>query len=124
METSQLGGGFASPGFEDVHEAFEENFRSRGDVGASVALYVDGVEKVHLWKGTRRPGHPWGPDTLVCGFSTVKPILATAIGIIAVWGELDLYAHIARVWPEFAANGKAHATPAHVLTHTAGLPWF
>jgi CubicO group peptidase (beta-lactamase class C family) len=50
--------------------------------------------------------------------------LATALAMLVDRGQLDIDAPVAEYWPEFAANGKQRITPAHVLTHTAGLPWF
>jgi CubicO group peptidase (beta-lactamase class C family) len=116
--------GFVAPGFEGVRDAFADNFASRGDTGASVCVYADGAEVVHLWGGDARPGTPWQQDTLVCGMSTVKPVLATAVAVLADRGALDVDAPIADVWPEFVAAGKQDVTTAHVLTHTAGLPFF
>lgn len=116
--------GSVAAGYEAVRTAFEENFRERGDTGAAVSVYHDGQEVVDLWGGEARPGQPWRQDTLVCGMSTVKPVLATAIAILADRGQLDVDAPIADVWPEFAAAGKEGITTAHVLTHTAGLATF
>jgi CubicO group peptidase (beta-lactamase class C family) len=36
-------------------------------------------------------------------------------------GELDVYAPVARYWPEFAANGKAGIEVRHLLSHTSGV---
>ena len=49
--------GTVAPGFEAVRDAFEQNFRAsdeggQGDVGASVALTIDGELVVDLWGGT------------------------------------------------------------------------
>jgi hypothetical protein len=46
-------GGWVAPGFEGVAEAFTENFRSHGDKGASLGVYVDGAAKVDLWGALR-----------------------------------------------------------------------
>ena len=37
-------------------------------------------------------------------------------------GEIDLYAPVARYWPEFAQNGKEKIEVRHLLSHTSGLP--
>jgi CubicO group peptidase (beta-lactamase class C family) len=118
------GVGHVAPGFEAVRDAFEANFTERGDIGAAMNVHVDGREVVDLHAGEARDGVPWAADTLVCGMSTVKPVLATALAILVDRGQLDLDAPIADYWPEFAANGKERVTAAHVVTHTAGLPWF
>jgi CubicO group peptidase (beta-lactamase class C family) len=116
--------GFVAEGYEPVRTAFQENFETRGDVGAAVSVYHHGRPVVDLWGGMAAPGRPWAQDTLACGMSTVKPVLATAIAILADRGQLDVDAPIADVWPEFAAAGKERITTAHVLTHTAGLATF
>ena len=51
MGTTEIKGTVA-PGFEAVRDMFEANFESQGDVGASVALTVDGEMVVDLWGGT------------------------------------------------------------------------
>lgn len=114
--------GFAADGFEAVREAFAGNFSERGDLGAAVSVYVDGEEVVNLWGGSADPSTPWTEDTLVCAMSTVKPVLAVAVAVLADRGILDVDAPIAEYWPEFAAAGKERLTLAHVLTHTSGLP--
>ena len=43
--------GTVEPGFEQVREAFEENFDSHGEVGAAFSLYVDGKAVVNLTGG-------------------------------------------------------------------------
>ena len=44
--------GPCSPGFEGVRDAFETNFRERNEIGAAVAVWVDGQLAVNLWGGT------------------------------------------------------------------------
>ena len=41
--------------------------------------------------------------------------------MLADQGELDLYAPVAKVWPEFGASGKGEIAMRHVMSHTAGL---
>jgi CubicO group peptidase (beta-lactamase class C family) len=114
--------GSVAAGFEGVREAFAENFSRRGDLGAALTVYVDGNEVVNLWGGNADASTPWREDTLACGMSTVKPVLAAAVAVLADRGVLDVDTPIAEYWPEFAAAGKERLTLAHVLTHTSGLP--
>ena len=44
--------GSCSPSFERVRDAFESNFRERNEVGAAVAVWVDGELAVNLWGGS------------------------------------------------------------------------
>jgi CubicO group peptidase (beta-lactamase class C family) len=54
-------------------------------------------------------------------WSSTKTLSALCCLILADQGELDLYAPVAKVWPEFAANGKQDIAMRHVMSHTAGL---
>ena len=44
-------GGTCAPGFERVREAFAGNFAAGGEVGAAVAVWVEGDLVVNLWGG-------------------------------------------------------------------------
>ena len=71
--------GDVSPAYEAVRDAFAENFRSRGEVGAAVAVVIDSQVVVDLWGGSANPrqGRPWQRDTLVNLFSTTTgPVCA------------------------------------------------
>jgi CubicO group peptidase (beta-lactamase class C family) len=114
--------------FGAVRDAFAANFEEGGeptDVGASVALSVDGEMLVDLWGGTvdtdTTNGVPWDQDTIINVWSITKTLSALCCLILADQGELDLYAPVAKVWPEFAANGKRDIAMRHVMSHTAGL---
>ena len=96
----------------------------QGDVGASVALTIDGELVVDLWGGTATfdSGRAdWQEDTIINVWSTTKTMAALCCLILADRGELDLYEPIATYWPEFAANGKESVATRHVLSHSAGL---
>ncbi|MBB3082399.1 serine hydrolase domain-containing protein [Geodermatophilus sabuli] len=116
--------GHVAPGFEGVRQAFEDNFRVRGDVGASVAVYVDGAPVVDLWGGVADPttGRAWGPDTTTLVYSATKGATAILVHALAEAGALDLDAPVATYWPEFAEGGKAAVTVRMLLSHQAGLP--
>jgi CubicO group peptidase (beta-lactamase class C family) len=94
------------------------------DVGASVAVYLDGEPVVDLWGGHADAARttPWERDTIVNVWSTTKPMAALCALILADRGVLDLDAPVAEYWPEFAAAGKGGVLVRHVLGHTAGLP--
>ncbi|MBZ4521804.1 serine hydrolase domain-containing protein [Mycobacterium avium] len=116
--------GTVAPGFEAVRAAFLANFETGYEVGASVAVYVDGVKKVDIWHGDARPATAWQSDTLVPCFSVAKAILATAVAILAERGRISMGDAVSRYWPEFAAGGKQSVTIEQLITHTAGLAWF
>jgi CubicO group peptidase (beta-lactamase class C family) len=121
--------GTCHPRFEAVRDVFVANFEQHGDVGASVAMTIDGEMVVDLWGGTvsddANPGHdagvPWERDTIINVWSTTKTMAAICCLVLADHGELDLHAPVDRVWPGFRAEGKHDVTTAHVLSHSAGL---
>src|SRR5579871_2829420 len=110
--------------FEGVRAAFAANFARGADVGASVALTLDGETVVDLWGGARDAAktRAWTPDTIVAVASTTKTATALSALLLADRGELDVDAPVARYWPEFAGAGKAGVLVRHCLGHTAGLP--
>jgi CubicO group peptidase (beta-lactamase class C family) len=118
--------GTCAEGFEGVREAFEANFVDPGELGAAVAVVVDGRPVVDLWGGLAdaHTERQWTRDTPVLVYSATKG--PTAACVLQLWerGLLDLDAPVAEVWPEFAAAGKAAVTTRHLLTHQAGLPVF
>ncbi len=117
--------GFCASGFEAVKAVFEANFSERGEVGASMAIAVRGEPMVDLWGGIAdvQSGRAWESDTLVCMMSVAKGIVALLVHRLAGLGVIHLDDPIARWWPEFAAEGKAHVTLRQVLAHVAGLPY-
>ncbi|UOZ03673.1 serine hydrolase domain-containing protein [Amycolatopsis sp. WQ 127309] len=109
--------------FEAVRDALAASL-DKDDVGASVAVYVDGAPVVDLWGGYADEARtrPWERDTITAVWSTTKTMTALCALILADRGELDLDAPVAAYWPEFAAAGKGDVRVRHVLGHTAGLP--
>ena len=104
--------------------AFEENFRTRDEVGAAVALALEGELVVDLHAGHLDPARtrPWQRDTLVNVYSTTKGVTALAAHRLVDEGRLDLEAPVAKYWPEFAQAGKAALPVRLLLSHRAGLP--
>ena len=116
--------GHCEPRFEPVRAAFAGNFASGADVGACVAVTIDGELVVDLWGGYLDEARtaPWREDNIVSVFSTTKTMCALCALLLADRGEIDLDAPVARYWPAFAANGKDGVLVRHLLGHTAGLP--
>ncbi len=110
--------------FLAVRRAFEANFERGLDVGASVAVYLDGEPVVDLWGGflDESRQEPWLEDTIINVWSTTKTMTALCALMLADAGELDFAAPVARYWPEFADAGKEAVEVRHLMGHTAGLP--
>ena len=115
--------GVSAGRFSSLRAAFVDLFATGQDVGASVAVCLDGDLVVDLWGGYADGDRtrPWERDTIVNVFSSTKTVMALAALVLADRGELDLDAPVARYWPEFAANGKAGVCVRHLLGHTSGL---
>ncbi|MBV9421071.1 MAG: beta-lactamase family protein, partial [Alphaproteobacteria bacterium] len=89
--------------FTGVLDAFVENFDKRGEIGASVAITLDGKTVVDLWGGQKSDGGPaWERDTICVVFSCTKGASAFCAHMAADRGLLDLDAKVANYWPEFA----------------------
>ncbi|WP_369137994.1 serine hydrolase domain-containing protein [Modestobacter versicolor] len=108
--------------FEAVREAFQANFDKGLDLGASVAVAVDGQLVVDLWGGLAdEAGRPWEKDTITNVWSTTKTMAVLSVLLLVDRGDVDLEAPVARYWPEFAAAGKDGVLVRHILSHTSGL---
>jgi CubicO group peptidase (beta-lactamase class C family) len=109
--------------FSGVATALAGNLDKGLDVGASVAVMLDGQPVVDIWGGHKDPAatEPWERDTIVNVFSTTKTMTALCALILADRGELDFHAPVARYWPEFADAGKERVEVRQLLGHTSGL---
>ncbi|GLW56497.1 EstA family serine hydrolase [Kitasatospora phosalacinea] len=110
--------------FEPVRAALAAHLESGEELGASIAVDVDGVLEVDLWGGYTDTARTvaWHRDTLVNLWSTTKTLSSLAALVLVDRGALDLHRPVAHYWPEFAAQGKQDVEVRHVLAHTAGLP--
>lgn len=112
-----------APHFDRVRDAFARTFAAPTELGAAIAVTVDGRPVVDLWAGAMDGARtkPWQRDTLVTVFSTTKGLTAMCAHRLVDQGLLDLEAPVARYWPEFAAAGKEHVLVRSLLDHRAGL---
>jgi len=110
--------------FRRVRAVFAENFESGGEIGAAVAVTLDGAPLVDLWGGhaDQARTRPWTRDTLVNIYSSTKGLTAICAHRLVDQGKLDLDAPVARYWPEFAQAGKEKLPVRFLLSHRAGLP--
>lgn len=115
--------GTCSPRFEPLRQLFTNNLNTGVDLGASVAVTIEGEFAVDLWGGWADVARtrPWNEDTLTLVYSTTKMMAALAALVLVDRGELDLDAPVAKYWPEFAAQGKGGVLVRHVMSHTSGV---
>ncbi|MBI1311310.1 serine hydrolase [bacterium] len=120
---SQALGGTCSDRFDPVRELFGTNLESGEDLGASLAVSIDGEMVVDLWGGWADEACtvPWTENTITCVFSTTKTMTSLAALLLVDRGELDLDANVASYWPEFAARGKQKIKVRQLLSHTSGV---
>jgi CubicO group peptidase (beta-lactamase class C family) len=115
--------GHCDPRFAGVLDAFVANFEARGEVGASVAITLEGKPLVDLWGGRKTEGgEPWEADTISVVFSCTKGASALCAHMAADRGLLDFEAPVSRYWPEFAQAGKESALVSMMLDHSVGVP--
>jgi len=116
-------GGTCSARFDPLRELFAAKLESGEDLGAALAVNIDGEMVVDLWGGWADEARtaPWTENTIANIFSTTKTMTALAALVLVDRGELDLDATVAKYWPEFAARGKAGIKVRHLLSHTSGV---
>jgi CubicO group peptidase (beta-lactamase class C family) len=109
--------------FAAVRDAFRENFADERELGAAVAVIVEGRPVAELWGGWADAdrSRAWQKDTLVNVFSVGKAMAALCVLMLVSRGSLELDEPVSRRWPEFAAAGKESITVREVLSHQAGL---
>lgn len=115
--------GTYDPRFAGLRDLLNANLASGEELGAAIAVDVDGETVVDLWGGHADVARtrPWERDTIVNVWSTTKEITALAILTLVERGLVDLDAPVSTYWPEFAQNGKDQILVRHVMSHTSGV---
>jgi CubicO group peptidase (beta-lactamase class C family) len=116
--------GFCDDRFTVVRNALRNNFLEHDELGAAVALAVEGRLVVDIWAGWKDEARtrPWERDTLVDVFSVGKAMAALCVLVLVEREQIELEAPVSRYWPEFAAEGKGVVTVRMLLGHRAGVP--
>jgi CubicO group peptidase (beta-lactamase class C family) len=109
--------------FAAVRHELAEGIDEGDELGASIAVDLDGEVAVDLWGGYRDEARtqPWRRDTITNVWSTTKTVTSLAALMLVDRGELDVDAPVARYWPEFAAAGKQDVLVRHLMSHTSGV---
>ncbi|MFW9876001.1 MAG: serine hydrolase domain-containing protein, partial [Candidatus Thorarchaeota archaeon] len=113
-------------GLEPVKDAFLKNFEDGLEVGASLAITIEGKYVMDIWAGyaDEAKTRPWQHDTIVNVYSTTKVMTALCVLMLVDRNLLDIDAPVAKYWPEFGQKGKEDLPVRYLLSHTAGLPGF
>lgn len=105
--------------FAGVEAVFRQHFADGLEVGASVAVVLDGQLVVDLWDGRCwSDGPEWTETTLCETRSATKGIAAVCLHLLVDRGLVDLDSPVRRYWPEL----RADPTIRQALSHTAGIP--
>ncbi|MGW7339680.1 serine hydrolase domain-containing protein [Streptomyces sp. NPDC054808] len=109
--------------FTEVAALLSENLDEGEELGASIAVLVDGEPVVDLWGGWADQDRtaPWRRDTITNVWSCTKTVTSLAALLLVERGLLDVDAPVARYWAEFAARGKEGVLVRHLLSHTSGV---
>ncbi|KAF4592318.1 hypothetical protein GQ602_002617 [Ophiocordyceps camponoti-floridani] len=109
--------------FDRVRQLLEENVASGSELGASIAVNLDGKLVVDLWAGWTDESRtqPWQRDTIVNVFSSTKTVLSLAALMLVDRGLIDVDDAVCKYWPEFGTNGKESVLVRHLLSHSSGV---
>lgn len=123
IDTGLIEGSY-HPDFEPVVLEFERNFTERGEVGASLAIMLEGKTCLDIWGGMADPDceRSWERETVCTVFSSTKGATALCAHLLVDRGEIELHEMVSSFWPEFEAGGKGAATVAMMLDHSVGVP--
>ncbi|ORY58137.1 beta-lactamase [Pseudomassariella vexata] len=115
--------GTCSPQFSTLRTIFQQNLDSEVELGASIAVNLDGVEVADLWGGFTDISRtqPWKEDTIVNVWSSTKCATSLVVLKLVDSGVLSINDKVSKYWPEFAANGKEDVEIRHLLSHSSGL---
>lgn len=115
--------GHADPRFDRLRGVLDANLESGEELGAAIAVDLDGETVVDLWGGHADVARtrPWERDTIVNVWSTTKEVSALAVLTLVERGLVDVDEPVATYWPEFAQNGKEGVLVRHVMSHTSGV---
>ncbi len=109
--------------FEEMRQVLSKSIDLGADLGASVAITIDGKFVVDMWGGwvDEAKTIPWAENTLTNVWSTTKTMAALCALVLVERGQLDVDGPVSKYWPEFAANGKEGVLVRHIMSHTSGV---
>lgn len=113
----------AHPGFEDVQDAFIDNFDEGGEHGAAFCVFRHGEPVLEFYGGwaDRKKTALFENNTLASVFSSGKAVAALVIAYLADEDRLHYDTPIRDIWPEFDRHGKGNLTIAQIMSHQSGL---
>lgn len=115
--------GHCDPQFQKLADAFRQAVNDGDELGAAIAVDIDGQTVVDMWGGYADAAKtvPWAEDTLVNVWSSTKTVTSLAALMLIDRGLMTPDTPVASVWPEFGSNGKGDIAFRHVLAHSSGV---
>lgn len=115
--------GHHDPRFAQLRDKLAANIESGEELGAAIAVDIDGETVADLWGGHADVARtrPWEENTIVNVWSTTKEITALAVLTLVERGLIAVDEPVATYWPEFAKNGKEGIEVRHLMSHTSGV---
>jgi CubicO group peptidase (beta-lactamase class C family) len=109
--------------FDSVRSGLADAIAPGEEVGAAIAINIDGENVVDIWGGHTDSAKTagWTKDTIINVWSSTKTVTSLAELMLVDHGLIELSAPVAKYWPEFAANGKQDIEVRHILSHTPGV---
>lgn len=104
----------------EIEDFFQENFSLRGEIGASVSVWKNGVEILGLAEGwcEREKKRKWDVGTLVPVYSATKVPAAATLLYVLSRKKLGEETPVGEVWHNFPLP---EASFAELLSHQCGL---
>jgi len=109
--------------YRQITEAFQENFRNYGELGASVSVWQEGREIVSLHSGFAAADEtrPWTEHSLVPVYSATKGAASAALLLALHQQGATPQMSMGELWPEFPLP---YASIAQMMSHQCGLAAF
>lgn len=109
--------------FRGLADLLQAKLDSGDELGASLAVEIDGELVVDIWGGFTNEDKTteWQGDTVVNLWSTTKNISSLAVLVAVSKGLVELDKSVSTYWPEFAANGKEGVKVRQIMSHTSGV---
>ena len=109
--------------YRQITEAFQENFRNYGELGASVSVWKEGREIVSLHSGFAAADktRPWTEHSLVPVSSATKGAASAALLLALHQQGASPQMSMGELWPEFPLP---YASIAQMMSHQCGLAAF
>ena len=106
--------------FNELEYYFQENFTKRGELGASVSIWINGEEVVDLAYGwsNREKSSKWNKGTLAPVYSATKAPAAAVLLVALDRRGLSIETVVREVWPGFQL---ASASFGDLLSHQCGF---